>query len=187
MNASAWLTVALALCASVFAPPAQAQETRAQRQAQIAHELFAASCLAHYGDEAALAEWVRSRGFGRTDPAFTRAVLQGERGEVWSATDESGEYVILLKPRGNCEVWARRADAQTAVELFERALLDARRPGRRIEREDDRTIDAHGARYRMVAYSLYEDGRQGGWAFIAIASASAAAEVQLRLSADWGR
>lgn len=186
MKTSAWLTAVLALCAFVFAPPAQAQETRAQRQAQVAHELFAASCLAHYGDEGALAAWVRSRGFGRTDPAFTRAVLQGERGEVWSAADETGEYVILLKPRGNCKVWARRADAQTALELFERAPLDARRPGRGIEREDDRAIDAYGARYRIVAYSLYEDGRQGGWAFIAIASASTAAEVQLRLSADRG-
>jgi hypothetical protein len=187
MSTSTRLTAALALCAFVFAPPAPAQETRAQRQAQVAHELFAASCLAHYGDEVALAAWVRSRGFGRTDPAVTRAVLQGERGEVWSATDETGEYVILLKPRGNCEVWARRADADTALSLFEQALHAARRPGRRIEREPDRDIDARGARYRMVAFFLYEDGRPGGWAFVAIASASAQAEVQLRLSADWGK
>lgn len=187
MKASRRLRLALASVAIVFAPFAAAQEARAQRQAQTAHELFSESCLAHFGDAAALAAWVRRRGFGQTDPEFTRTVLQGERGEVWSATDESGEYVILLKPRGNCEVWARRADADTALALFEQALHAARRPGRRIEREPDRDIDARGARYRMVAFFLYEDGRPGGWAFIAIASASAEAEVQLRLSADWGK
>lgn len=158
--------------------------TDAERQAQTANALFAESCLAHYGDAKALGAWARGRGFGVTSPEMTRAVLQGDPGEVWSASNDVGDFLILLTPGGNCEVWARRADATATARLFDQALQHAQRPGRSFEREKDREIEAGGVKYRQVSYFMTQDSPKSLWAFIAIVADSDRAEVQVRLSAD---
>lgn len=156
----------------------------AEKQAQIANDLYAESCLAHFGNERALAAWVDSKGFSETKSEMTRAVLQGDVGTVWSASNEVGDFLILIVSGGNCEVWARRADAKVAAQLFEKALQGAQRPGRKLEREKDREIDAGGDKYRQISYFMTQEKVLGGWAFIAIIADSEKADVQVRLSAD---
>lgn len=170
-----------------LANAAMAQESAQDigvRRAAFAAELFMESCFAHLGDGKALTRWVRSRGYGQTDPAFSKAVLQGDPGVVWSASNDIGDFVILQKLDGNCEVWARRAHGQAAAESFEKAIRDARRPGRRIERDPDRAIEAGGVAYRQIAYFMQQEGAAGGWLLVAIVSDSDRADVQVRLSAD---
>jgi hypothetical protein len=162
----------------------ESTQTVADRRAEYAAQIFLDSCLTHLGDEKALATWVRSKGYGLTAPDFSRAVLQGDQGEVWTATNEIGDFLILLKPRGNCEVWARRAHAQVATQGFEKALKDLQRPGRSVERDSDKEITAQGVKYRQLAYFMTQGDGKGGWLFIAITSDSEQADVQVRLSAD---
>lgn len=178
----------IAFLAMTFAGAAPAQPpspaASAAKQAQIANGLYAESCLAHFGNERALSAWVDSKGLSETRPEMSSAVLQGDVGTVWSASNEHGDFLVLLVSGGNCEVWARRADAKVAARLFENALQGAQRPGRRFEREKDREIEAGGVKYRQISYFMTQDKVPGGWAFIAIVADSDKADVQVRLSAD---
>ena len=162
----------------------EAQATVAERQAQFANQLFIDACLAHLGDRKAIVRWARKQGLGRTAPDFARATLQDEPGEVWSAANDVGEFVVLVKANGNCEVWARRADAKAATRIFEAGLQGATRPGQTVARVDQREIQAQGITYSQVGWHLKLDGQKYGWVLIAITTDSADAEVQVRLSAD---
>lgn len=163
-----------------------AQPPAAERQARMANELFMESCFKLRGDEKALGEWVRARGYGRTAPDFTKAVLQGP-GEVWSAANDLGDFIILLTPGGNCEVWARRADAELAAELFEKALKEVKAPDHSLEPEATRELNSGGIKYRQSASFMKQNGSKGGWLFIAITTDSDKAVAQVRLSADRAR
>jgi len=162
---------------------AQTPAPAAERQARMATDLFMQSCYKLRGDEKALGEWVRAKGYGRTSPDFTKAILQGP-GEVWSAANDLGDFLILLTPGGNCEVWARRADAGLAAELFEMALKEGRAPDHSLEPETARELNSGGIKYRQSAYFMKQNGSQGGWLFIAITTDSDKASAQVRLSAD---
>lgn len=141
------------------------------------------SCYKLRGDEKALADWVRSKGYGQTAPDFTKAVLQGP-GDVWSAAKELGDFLILLPPGGNCEVWARRADAALSEKLFENSLKEALPPDHHLETEVERELNSAGIKYRQGAYFMKQNGSKSGWLFIAITTDSDKASAQVRLSAD---
>lgn len=162
---------------------AQAPAPAAERQAKMANELFMESCFKLRGDEKALGEWVRARGYGRTAPDFTKAILQGP-GEVWSAASDLGDFLILLTPGGNCEVWARRADAALAADHFGKALKEGKALDHSLDPETTRELNSGGIKYRQSVYFMKQNGSQGGWLFIAITTDSDKASAQVRLSAD---
>ncbi len=162
---------------------AQAPAPAAERQAKMANELFMESCFKLRGDEKALGEWVRARGYGRTAPDFTKAILQGP-GEVWSAASDLGDFLILLTPGGNCEVWARRADAALAADHFGKALKEGKAPDHSLDPETTRELNSGGIKYRQSVYFMKQNGSQGGWLFIAITTDSDKASAQVRLSVD---
>lgn len=162
---------------------AQEPAPAAERQARMATDLFMESCFKLRGNEKALGEWVRAKGYGRTAPDFTKAILQGP-GEVWSASNDLGDFLILLTPGGNCEAWARRADAALAAELFEKALKEGKGPDHSLEPETTRELNSDGTKYRQSAYFMKQNGSKGGWLFISITTDSDRAIAQVRLSAD---
>lgn len=152
------------------------------QQANAATRLFMDACAANLGDEPKLKAWIRENKLRPTDPSFSQKVLQGQSGEVWSATNQVGDFLVIVGSPYRCAVWARRANARLAVENFQKLVKGVERPGLSVSLEKDQEFQGQGGKYRQVAYMLKKQGSAAGWAMLATTSESAAAEVQVRLT-----
>lgn len=79
---------------------------------------FAESCVDHAGKNSALAEWASSRGLAPLPDKAAKAFLLDSPGRGWSATNRSGEYVIVIREDGLCTVFARRAESLSTRKYF---------------------------------------------------------------------
>jgi len=140
------------------------------------------ACAANLGDEPKLKGWIRENRLRPTDPGFSQKVLQGQPGEVWSATSQVGDFLVVVGSPYRCAVWARRADAPLAVEHFQRLIKGVERPGLSVNLAKDQEFQGQGGKYRQVAYILKKQGATAGWAMLATVSESPTAEVQVRFT-----
>jgi hypothetical protein len=155
---------------------------QADQQANAAARLFMDACTANLGDEPKLKAWIRQNKLRPTDPGFSQKVLQGQPGEVWSATSQVGDFLVVMGSPYRCAVWARRANARLAVEHFQKLVKGVERPGLSVNLEKDQEFQGQGGKYRQVTYMLRKQGSIAGWVMLATASESAAAEVQVRFT-----
>lgn len=177
-------------CASVEEQPvgelAPAQTTRAgdrDEQANVATLLWIRGCLEHLGDYAAQSSWARRRGLRATTESFSSAVLKDAEGEVWAASDPTGDYVLVLTRPHQCAVWARRANAVIVNANFERIINGMEHERLVLERRHDRMIDGAGGIYRQIVYFAEGEGNPSGFLFLSTTTRSEDAEFQARLTA----
>ena len=170
------------ICSSLSFAQGVSNLPQADQQANAVARLFMDGCTANLGDEPKLNEWIRQNKLRPTDSGFAQKVLQGQPGEVWSATSQIGDFLVVVGSPYRCAVWARRANARLAVEHFQRLVKGVERPGLSVTLEKDQEIQGQGGKYRQVVYMLRKQGSAAGWAMLATASESAAAEVQVRFT-----
>lgn len=139
----------------------------ADQQANFVGKLFAEACLAHLGKEQQLSEWVRKNQFQPAPPALSKIALQGQPGEVWQVRNALGDFVIVLKPGGECMASARQASAKLAVANFENTIKGMAHPGITVKLEGDREVDGAGGKSRQLVYSVQQDSSGAEWMFIA--------------------
>jgi len=171
-----------ALCSSLSIAQGVSNTPQADQQANAAARLFMDACAANLGDEPKLKGWIRENRLRPTDPGFSQKVLQGQPGEVWSATSQVGDFLVVVGSPYRCAVWARRADAPLAVEHFQRLIKGVERPGLSVNLAKDQEFQGQGGKYRQVAYILKKQGATAGWAMLATVSESPTAEVQVRFT-----
>jgi hypothetical protein len=177
------LILAISLSCCSFASANDLSNTsQADQQANAAARLFMDACVASLGDEARLKAWVRGNGLISTSPGFSKKILRGQSGEVWSAKNEIGDFLVIIGLPYQCAAWARRANARLAIEHFQRLVKGVERPGLSVKLEKDQELQGQGGIYRQVVYVLRKQGSVTGWAILATASESAAAEVQVRFT-----
>ena len=78
------------------------------------------ACAANLGDEPKLKGWIRENRLRPTDPGFSQKVLQGQPGEVWSATSQVGDFLVVVGSPYRCAVWARRERRKMTHDLRRR-------------------------------------------------------------------
>lgn len=156
--------------------------TQPDQQANVATRLFMDACTANMGDEPKLKAWILQNKLRPTDTAFSQKVLQGQPGEVWSATNQVGDFLVVVGSPFRCSIWARRANARLAVENFQKLVKGIERPGLSVNLEKDQEFQGRGGKYRQIAYKLKKQGSVAGLVMLATTSESATAEVQVRLT-----
>ncbi|WP_444859528.1 NMCC_0638 family (lipo)protein [Cupriavidus pinatubonensis] len=148
------LTVAL-VSVLTAATTSFAQST-AEKQSNAATRLFVDACITNGGDEAKTKTWVRDHHLRPFDPAYLPKLLHGKAGEVWSASNQIGDFLVVIETPGQCSVWARR-----------------------------RSVSSANSTYHVVAYTIVKDGADHGMLQEAVTSDSANAEVQVKLKLAW--
>jgi len=176
-----------ALASVLTAPTTSFAQSTAEKQSNAATRLFADACIANGGDETRTKNWVRDHHLRPLDPAYLPKVLHGKTGEVWSASDQVGDFLVVIETPGQCSVWARRANANLSMQHFQRIIRGAERPGLTVRLETDRSVSSGNSTYHYVAYILVKDGADHGMRQEAITSDSTNAEVQVRLKLGWTR
>lgn len=156
--------------------------TQADQQANIATRLFMDACTANMGDVPKLKAWVQQNKLRPTDTAFSQKVLQGQPGEVWSAANPVGDFLVVFGSPYRCAIWARRANARLAMENFQKLAKGVERPGLSVNLVKDQELQGQGGRYRQIAYKLTRHDSEAGVVMLATITESATAEVQVRLT-----
>lgn len=177
------LTVAL-VSVLTAATTSFAQST-AEKQSNAATRLFVDACITNGGDETKTKTWVRDHHLRPFDPAYLPKVLHGKAGEVWSASNQIGDFLVVIETPGQCSVWARRADANLSMQHFQRIIRGVERPGLTVRLETDRSVSSANSTYHVVAYTIVKDGADHGMLQEAVTSDSANAEVQVKLKLAW--
>lgn len=79
---------------------------------------FAESCINYAGKTAELTEWASSKKLAPLLGEASKAFLLGSEGRGWSATNQSGEYAIVMRGDGLCTVFARMAESRSTRRYF---------------------------------------------------------------------
>lgn len=117
------LAAALLLALCLQAGPARAD------QAREAVGLFVQSCLKHVADPADLQAWIRATPQLRKFPTeHAQAFLEGKRGDVWSAENDSGLFALVVYADDSCSVIAHQASADQVSLVFEDYVRRRRLP-----------------------------------------------------------
>lgn len=103
------------------------------------------------------------------NPEYAGQILNGEPGTVWDLSAlRSSRITLVLYENGMCQVLARRALAQSVIEVFEKVLRGINRPGVSVSKIADSEIERNGGKFRVVEYLLSRSGSENGWRFLAI-------------------
>jgi hypothetical protein len=79
---------------------------------------FAEGCLRNLTGPGAIEAWAQSRQLPALPQEYTAGFLAGATGKAWSATNLSGEYVVVSRADGICTLFARVANVETAKPYF---------------------------------------------------------------------
>ena len=168
-GAYAILTLCLTAAAASAARADQARETVG---------LFVQSCLKYVEDPRELRAWIDSvPQLRQLSPQQSQQFLEGKRGDVWSAANETGLFALVVYADDACSVMAQRANATEVSQVF---LEYLRRKNLPIDKIGDQTkyelgIDQREETYRSRSGpSLYE--------IVVVTSKSQRAEVQAVLT-----
>lgn len=171
--------LALALLAVCLVARAEVASDDARSNA--AMRLFLNVCAVNLGDEQMAKEWVTEHQLHPFAPAFAEEVLQGKPGEVWSASNPIGDFLIVIQSPRQCSVWARKANARLSGEQFQKYVTGVERPGLSVKLQSDRKVEGKDGRYRLIAYTIARENAGSGVLLEAITSDSPTAQVQVRL------
>jgi hypothetical protein len=155
------IILAVALLFSICAD-AQDAESTAVAQSNVATRLFMDFCIQSAGDATKLTALADQYHLRRADSPFSEKVLQEKPGEVWSASNSRGDFVIISEPVNSCFVWARRADAATSIQHLKRIVTGAQRPGLQLKILADRDMPGQGGTYHYLAYLMAREGQATG-------------------------
>ncbi|GJH08362.1 hypothetical protein CBA19CS11_06010 [Caballeronia novacaledonica] len=173
--------LALALIATFAASNAQSSPTQDDPRSNAATRLFLEVCANNIGDERKVRAWVADRGLQALAPALAEKVLQGKAGEVWSASNGIGDFLIVAQSPQQCSVWARKANTRISFEQFQKYVHDVERPGLTVSLHSDREVEAKDGRYRVVAYTIARENAGSAFLLEAITLDAPTAQVQVRL------
>lgn len=168
------LVAGLVLLAATLPAPLRAAPAD---QAKEAVGLFAQSCLKYVDDPEELRAWIAATPQLRKFPREqSEAFLEGGRGEVWSAENDSGLYALVLTHDNTCTVMAQQASADQVSLVFSEYV---RRKGLPLNKVGDRKdfvrgIDKREETWRSSGGLRYE--------VVLITSKSLRAEVQAVLT-----
>ena len=172
---------ALALTLLAVSPISKAEITSDDARSNAATRLFLDVCATSLGDERKAKEWVTEHQLRPLAPAFAEKVLQGKPGEVWSASNSIGDFLIVTQSPQQCSVWARKANARLSDEQFQKYVHGVERPGLRVSLQSDREVEGKDGRYRLVAYTIARENAGSRILLEAITSDSPTAQVQVKL------
>jgi hypothetical protein len=79
---------------------------------------FAEGCLRNLAGPEATESWAQSRQLPALPQEYAARFLAGASGKAWSATNMSGEYVVVSRADGICTLFARVANVETAKPYF---------------------------------------------------------------------
>ncbi|WP_420347223.1 NMCC_0638 family (lipo)protein [Pelagibius sp.] len=165
-------TLLTALAAFPLASPAAAD------QAREAVGLFVQSCLRYVEDSGDLRAWIdETPQLRKFAPRQAQAFLDGRRGDVWSAANDSGLFALVLFNDDTCTVMAQQASADQVSLVFSEYVRRKNLPLDKVgdRREFVRSIDQREETYRSSdGRILYE--------VVLITSKSPRAEVQAVLT-----
>jgi hypothetical protein len=136
------LVLAGILCA---APPAAAD------QAREAVGLFVQSCLKHVEDPDALRNWIaETPQLQKLSSQKAQEFLEGKRGDVWSASNDTGLFALALFHDNTCTVLAQQASADQVSLVFSEYVRRKSLPLDKIgdRKEFIRGIDKREETYR---------------------------------------
>jgi len=171
------MAVALMAATNAFADPAADQVSRSNA----ATNLFMEFCIKSNGDYNQLRGIAAQYHLLLVSPEFAPRFLAGKTGRVWSATNSLGEFVIIGAEDNSCQIWARRADAETSIQHFNRIISGVARPGLVVRRYKDDPLETKDGTYRMIVYMMRREDQEVGMLASIIASQSSTAAVQVRL------
>lgn len=175
--------IMLAILIFVAIKPLLAQTSQSVKQGNFVIQTYMDTCARHSGKNAEVSSYAKENKFARADTGFSKAVLQGDDGEVWGVPNAIGHFIVVLTGEKQCAVWARAADAKTAKDGFEKLVKNLSRPGLTVKPRVDRVLDGAGGQYKQLGYFVQKDGASSGLLMLLTTSESPAAEIQVRLSA----
>ena len=168
------LLATAALCTALAPEPSRAGPAD---QAKEAVGLFVQSCLKHVEDPEDLRAWIAATPQLRRFPDDQAlAFLEGQRGSVWNAQNDSGLYALVLLNDNTCRVEAMQASADQVSLVFSEYV---RRKGLPLNKIGDRKEFIRGIDQREETYRSHS-GMQ--YEVVLVTSKSLRAEVQAVLT-----
>jgi len=161
----------LGLCLSAL--PARAEDP--------AHEvvgLFVQSCLRHVEDPDDLKAWIAATPqLQKLPKQQADGFLLGKRGDAWSASNDTGQFVLIVFGDDTCTVMAQMASADQVSLLFSEYVRRKKLPIDKVSdrKEFVRGIDQREETYRSSAGRLLYE-------VVLLTSKSQRAEVQAVLT-----
>jgi len=147
-------------------------------QAREAVGLFVQSCLKHVEDPDGLRAWIaETPQLQKLSDKNAQEFLEGKRGDVWSATNDTGLFALALFNDDTCTVLAQQASADQVSLVFSEYVRRKNLPLDKISDRKDfvRGIDKREETYRSSSGRiLYE--------VVLLTSKSLRAEVQAVLT-----
>ncbi len=113
--------------------------------------LFVQSCLKYVEDSRDLRAWIDSTPqLRKFPPQQAQAFLEGKRGDVWSAANDSGLFALVLFNDDTCTVMAQQASADQVSLVFSEYVRRKNLPLDKVgdRREFVRSIDQREEIYR---------------------------------------
>lgn len=152
------------------------------QQAEVVTKLFMDSCLASLANNKEVSNWAKSNKLQPANDQFSKAVLQGQTGEVWGASNSIGQFLVVLSPPNQCSVWAKRANVAAVNNNFEKIVSGVARPGIVVAPAIDKISYGFGGKFRQFGFTITKEGATSGYMLLATTSESDQAEVQVRLT-----
>jgi len=115
--------------------------------------LFNGTCVAFYGEPDKLRADLEGRKLPLVDDAHRTPFLHEDAGQAWSLSDDRGDFVIALRERGGCSVFARRAKDSDVQRLFAALVQQIQVPGAPITKIADKLDPSAVGETHYVAYA----------------------------------